>query len=307
MKQTLPPTVFFGSGPVAAKCLALLYKWQHIAVIVTKQSPAHHKDPAPVEIFAKQHTIPLLYANTRAELDALTLPTTPYGIVIDYGVIISQRVIDTFALGILNSHFSLLPEWRGADPITYSLLSGQEQTGVTLMRIDAGLDTGDILATAPLDITPCETNTTLTSMLIELSDAQLQAILPSYIAGDVIAMPQSQQKIATYSRKLTKKDGLLDVNKPASVLEREIRAFNEWPKSKLQLGEKLIVIVCDAQVTDVTLPIGSIHITDDKKICIGTRVGSLELQELMPLGKAKMTTSAFLNGYRSHIAPSVFS
>lgn len=305
MKQILPPTIFFGSGPVAAKCLALLYEWHEISVVVTKKSPAHHKDPAPVEIFATQHNLPLLYANTRAELDALSLPSAPYGIVIDFGVIISQQVINSFPLGILNSHFSLLPEWRGADPITYSLLSGQTQTGVTLMRIDAGLDTGDILATAPLVITPDETNTSLTEKLIELSDAQLRATLPSYLSGDIAAMPQSTEEIATYSRKLTKKDGLLDVRKPAAVLEREIRAFNEWPKCKLQLGEKLIVIVCSAQVIDALVPIGTIQITDDKKIYIGTRVATLELLELMPLGKTKMTTSAFLNGYRSHIADSV--
>jgi methionyl-tRNA formyltransferase len=307
MKQTLQPTIFFGSGPVAAECLALLIEWHPIAMVVTKRTPPHHKELAPVEVFAKQNNLAISYADTKSELDALELPNTPYGIVIDYGVIISSNTINKFPLGILNSHFSLLPEWRGADPITFSLLSGQEESGVTLMRIDEGLDTGDIIAGTPLQIEINDTNTTLTKKLIELSDAQLRAILPLYITGEALPLPQSQSEntVATYSRKLTKKDGLLDIQKPATVLEREIRAFNEWPKSKLQLGEKLIVIVCAASVSDISLSQGRIEVTDTKELLVGTRVGSLQIHELMPLGKSKMTTAAFLNGYRSQLSTHV--
>lgn len=307
--QTLSPVVFFGSGPVAASSLAKLALWHPIAAVVTKRAPVHHKEPAPVETFAKENNLPLMYADTKSELDALQLPNTPYGIVIDYGVIISALTINKFPLGILNSHFSLLPEWRGADPITYSLLSGQKDTGVTLMRIDEGLDTGDILASTPLQIEKNETNTTLTEKLVELSDKQLQTILPLYIAEEAVPLPQSQSanKIATYSRKLTKQDGLLNIDKSATALEREIRAFNEWPKSKMQIGEKLIVIICSATALEKTLPQGAVEVTETKELYIGTRVGSLQIHELMPLGKSKMTTKAFLNGYRSHLATTVIA
>jgi methionyl-tRNA formyltransferase len=305
MKQTLPPTVFFGSGPVAATSLELLHQWHSIAVVVTKRTPPHHKELAPVEVFAKVNNLPLLYADNKSELDELQLPAVQYGIVIDYGVIISAAVINKFPLGILNSHFSILPEWRGADPITFALLSGQKETGVSLMVIDEGLDTGNIVAEAPLHIASDETNTSLTEKLIEVSDHQLQTILPLYVEGTAVPMPQSNTRITTYSRKLTKKDGLLGIAKPATVLEREIRAFNEWPKSKIQLGEKLIVIVCSAIASDKVIAQGAIEVTEAKELYIGTRVGALQIRELMPLGKSKMTTSAFLNGYRSHIADSV--
>ena len=156
--QTLQPTVFFGSGPVAAASLKALMQWQPISAVVTKQTPPHHKEAAPVEVYAIQNNLPLLYADTKRQLEALVLPDCAYGIVIDYGVIISDGVINHFPLGIINSHFSLLPEWRGADPITYALLSGQKTTGVSLMRIDAGLDTGPLIATKKVTITSDDTN-----------------------------------------------------------------------------------------------------------------------------------------------------
>lgn len=297
--------VFFGSGPVAAASLNNLIDNFDIELVVTKRRPVHHKDPAPVEELAKLHNLPLSYADNKNELEQLivinSLPSS-CGVVIDYGVIISQPVIDSFTRGIVNSHFSILPQWRGADPITYSLLSGQEQTGVSLMTIDAGLDTGDIIAESYIDIAPTATNQSLTTKLVELSNSMINAILPSYINGDISAVPQSQTRVATYSRKLTKQDGIIDTSKPATVLEREIRAFSEWPKSKLVINEKLTVIITQATATQITMKPGELKITPDKKLLLGARVGSLEITELMPLGKQKMTAAAFINGYANRLS-----
>lgn len=293
--------VFFGSGPVAAASLAFLHEHFVIECVITKNTPSHHKDPAPVEAFAKDHNLPINYADNRAQLDSIlqqTKLTSPCGVVIDYGVIISQAAINTFPLGIINSHFSLLPQWRGADPITFSLLSGQKETGVCLMKIDAGLDTGEIIAQTPVRIDPDETNKSLTVKLIEASNAQISAILPLYIQDKAQPLPQDTQfNVVTYSRKLNKHDGWLDVSKPASMLEREIRAFSDWPKSKISLTDNLVIIVTKAQSSTKQLAQGQID-TSENKLLIGTRVGSIEILELMPLGKQKMTTAAFLNGYR---------
>ena len=296
--------IFFGSGPVAAASLVNIAAHSDVELVVTKNRPLHHKDPAPVEELAKSLGLPIAFADTKSELEdviAQQQPASICGVVIDYGVIISQKVIDYFAMGIVNSHFSLLPEWRGADPITFSLLSGQKETGVCLMRIDAGLDTGDIIANTTVEIAKEDTNQTLTEKLIAASDALINALLPSYIDGSIAAIPQPPDAIVTYSRKLTKQDGMLDTNKPASVLEREIRAFSEWPKSKFSINDSLTIIVTKAESVDAAITPGTLQISDDKKLLLGTRVGSLELIELMPLGKQKMNAQAFINGYGSRL------
>ena len=305
MEQSKPQSiVFFGSGPVAAASLAHLFKHFDIELVVTKHTPKHHKDPAPVETFAQNNNVQLLYADTKTELDTVLSGhdiDSHCGVVIDYGVIISKQVIDMFRYGIINSHFSLLPEWRGADPITFSILSGQSETGVCLMTINEGLDTGPLIAQATVAIQPDDTNTTLTDKLISASNQLLSDTLPAYYAGTIQPQPQDTAKIATYSRKLTKQDGWLNTQKPATVLAREIRAFNEWPKTKFTFAEEFTVIITKANAVDDSHAPGSINITADNHLLIGCRVGSLDIIELMPLGKQKMSTTAFLNGYRGRL------
>lgn len=125
MKTSL---IFFGSGPVAAKSLQLLAKEFEIEAVITKPKPEHHRGDFPVEALANKLGLKLFYASTRSELTEL-FKSKPFssqlGLVIDYGVIIGQDAIDYFRLGVVNSHFSLLPQWRGADPITFAILSGQ--------------------------------------------------------------------------------------------------------------------------------------------------------------------------------------
>src|SRR4051812_14202772 len=135
-----PSIVFFGSGPVAAKSLELLAEYCNVEAVITKPQPEHHKEPFPVLTLAKKRDFKVFTPVGKKELSDLfeTKPvTSQLGIVIDYGFIINQDVIDYFPLGIINSHFSLLPEWRGADPITFAILSGQKETGVSLMLITA--------------------------------------------------------------------------------------------------------------------------------------------------------------------------
>jgi methionyl-tRNA formyltransferase len=128
MTSTSKTILFFGSGPVAAASLRSLADNFSVEAVITKAVPAHHKGVAPVEELAGELGLPIIFASTKKELDEVFTErtfTSKVGVVVDYGVIISQEVIDVFPLGIVNSHFSLLPEWRGADPITFSILSGQ--------------------------------------------------------------------------------------------------------------------------------------------------------------------------------------
>lgn len=289
--------VFFGSGPVAAESLRLLLAHQEIEAVITK--PATVREMAAVAKDTCVHSV-----NTREDLDTL-IATDAFeanlGVLIDFGIIVSQAVIDSFTFGIINSHFSLLPEWRGADPITFSILSGQQKTGVSIMLIDTGMDTGKLLAQAPLSIGKDETTPTLTEKLIPLSDQLLQETIPLYLQGKILPHEQPDQDSATYSRKLTKSDGVLDFTKPAEQLEREIRAFIDWPKSRTQIAGKDVIVLAATVDKKYSGQPGTVCKTEDKKIGIQTNDGALIIEALKPAGKNAMSSEAFLAGYGSQI------
>jgi methionyl-tRNA formyltransferase len=290
MTSTSKTILFFGSGPVAAASLESLADHFEIEMVITKAVPAHHKGVAPVEELAKKRNLPTLFANTKQELDSLMAKLTfksPVGVIVDYGVIVSQEVIDRFPLGIVNSHFSLLPEWRGADPITFSILSGQEKTGVSLMVIEPTLDTGKLITQKVLPISPDDTTPSLTDKLVAFSNNLLAEYLPLYIKGEVVPKNQPHPDRVTYSRKLTKDDSILNFKKPAAQLEREVRAFIGWPKSCATiLGHD--VIVTKAHVSTVAETKLDILCGDGQYLSIDELTG--------PSGR-KMDAKSFLNGY----------
>lgn len=306
MNSKKPLVVFFGSGPVAAKSLGLLQKHCEIEAVVTK--PSTLKEMAAV---AKE--IPIHSVSNGDELDALIENNSfksRLGILIDFGIIVSRGVIDSFEKGIINSHFSLLPEWRGADPITFSILSGQTQTGVSLMLLVEAMDEGPILSFGIQDITSSMTEPELTHRLVLLSDGLLAVEIPRYLTGETKLMDQEDigskmmlnyPKKPTYSRKLTKEDGILDFTKPADQLDREVRAFITWPKSRTTIANKDVVILRTAVDSSVTGKRGNVFQTKDKKIGIFTSKGALIIEELKPAGKNAMTARAFLAGYGSEL------
>ncbi len=298
MKKTSSTIIFFGSGPVAARSLELLHRDFPIEAVVTKPRPPHHKGAVPVLDVAKKLNIPIFTAISRKELDALFDKEkfkSKLGILIDFGIIVSQKVIDYFPLGIINSHFSLLPAWRGADPITFSILNGDKRTGVSLMLLVSAMDEGPLLAQAPYELPADITTPQLTDELIDVSHQALREIVPLYVAGKVTPVPQTNHGVS-YSRRLTKVDGLLDWNKPAIVLEREIRAFTGWPKSRTTFGG-LEVIITQAHVDPTQGRSGSRTIID-KKPAVRCGEQTLVLDLIKPAGRKEMTSEAFLAGYK---------
>jgi len=307
MKKMSETVVFFGSGPVAAKALSLLHKDFMIEAVVTKPVPAGHRGTFPVLELAAALDLKILTPSSRQELSALfeSQPVrSTLGIVIDYGIIISRKVIDYFPLGIVNSHFSLLPKWRGADPITFSILNGDRQSGVSLMLINEKLDEGLLLAQSPYELSDDVTAPELTDDLVRLSHEMLTSILPLYIAGKLQPAPQEQVTMAedsvpTYSRKLTKQDGILDWHKTAQQLEREVRAFIEWPKSSTNLANREVIIT-QAHTVDSTGKIGQLQI-EGKTLLVYCREQALAIDRLKPASKPEMSIAAFLAGYRQFL------
>lgn len=304
--------VFFGTGPVAAKSLELLYQHCEIEAVITKPRPEKHRGDYPVLDVVQKYNLTCFTVLNKQDLEVLVTThkfNSPVGILVDFGIIVSKPTIDAFSLGIINSHFSLLPEWRGADPITFSILSGQKTTGVSLMLVDEGLDTGPLIAQSAYNIKSDETMPSLTAQLIKLSDLMIRQVLPRYILGDVIPKPQDVETIASsktpsYSRKLTKSDGLINWTKPAEIIEREIRAYQPWPRSYTKFGD-LVIVITKAHVVKnkrSTAKPGDIEINKSEgslSICTGD--GLLQVDMLQPQGRNEMSSAAFINGYSNII------
>ena len=300
--------VFIGSGPVAAKSLELLQEEFYIEAVVTKPRPAHHKGRFPVLDVAEKYQIDTLLVSSRAELDTAMDShrfASELAVLVDFGIIVSQKVIDSFPRGILNSHFSLLPQWRGADPITFAILSGQEKTGVSLMLIDEGMDTGKIIKQQSIKLPANITGPQLTDRLIILSDEMLKENIPLYLSGKLKPRSQPHPNRATYSRKLTKQDGRIDWTKPAEQIEREVRAFLGWPGSKTVLANKEVTITA-AHAVPSTSPAESkpgeiTVIPEANEFGIATSNGTLYIDRLKPAGKKEMTGEAFIAGHKDKL------
>lgn len=304
MKKLSNPFIFFGSGPVAAESLKLLVKDFSIEAVITKPNLPIYNHRQSVYDIAKKHGIKLLeLANKAAVEDLFASPSrlfvSEFGLIIDYGIILPKKVIDYFPLGIVNSHFSLLPQWRGPDPISFAILSGQQYTGVSIMLIRVGIDDGPLLAQSKYPLYKTITTPVLTKDLIKLSHKLLVSILPRYAAIKITPIEQSKSMPVTYSRKLTKVDGLIDWHKPAVQLEREIRAYSEWPKSYCSFNRINVTIIA-GRVIDQTGKPGRI-IIDHKRLFVCCGQQTLEITKLKPAGKRVMSTESFLAGYGKKI------
>jgi len=217
--------------------------------------------------------------------------TRPVTVVVPVSTTTTGKVVGTLT-------FPQVVDLR-ADPITFSILSGQEKTGVSLMLIDEGMDTGKILVQKSLPVLPDDTSVTLTEKLVALSNNLLGVYASKYLNGDLKPRSQPHPSRATYSRKLEKKDGEIDWKKPAADIERQVRAFIEWPKSRTALSGIDIIITKAKAVNGRGKP-GEIKIQDNK-LLVYCGSGAIEIIKLKPAGKAEMDTAAFLAGYKSKL------
>jgi methionyl-tRNA formyltransferase len=291
MKKISSPILFFGSGPVAKASLQFILQHFKVEAIITKPATKDEMN----ELAGK---VPVFAVQNAAELDGLVSKQrfkSKLGILVDFGVIVSKQVIDALPRGIVNSHFSLLPKLRGADPITFAILEGYEKTGVSLMLIDEKMDTGKLITQKTLHVKPDATTPSLTKELIILSNSLLLEYLPKYLSGKIKPRNQSHPDRATYTRKLTKEDGIINWTKPAQQIEREVRAYLGWPGSRTTIFGK-DVIITKAKVNQETGEPGK-HVVKDKELLMYAGKGALVIKRLKPAGKNEMSAPEFIRGY----------
>ena len=236
--------VFAGTPEFAASSLAALLESPHevVAVYTQPDRPAgrgRKLTPSPVKQLAMEHGLPVYQPQTlkeaaaQAELAALNADIM---VVVAYGLLLPQAVLDTPRLGCINVHASLLPRWRGAAPIQRAIEAGDKVSGVTIMQMDAGLDTGAMLSEVRTPITPRTTGGDLHDRLAIQGANALVNVLDAFAAGPVDATPQPEEGV-TYAAKLSKAEAELDFEQPAPLLASKIRAFNPWPVAWCALGE----------------------------------------------------------------------
>lgn len=293
MTNTSKPIVFFGTEDFSARFLAALIEAQYdIRAVITKPDSKkgrgqHIQEPA-VKKIAISHGIDVWQPKKLSEITSRIKQLQPIaGVLVSYGKIVPQSILDIFTPGIINVHPSLLPLYRGPSPIESAILHGDEQTGVSIMQLTREMDAGPVYARTRLDLVGTETKPKLYESLGELGAQELLSCLPSILDGSLSPTPQDDTA-ATYCRLLSKADSLLDPQQlTAHEAERHVRAFLGYPKSKLAVsGHELIVTKA--------------HVTDQPKtpLDVQFRDGAyLAVDELIaPSGKV-MNADAFLRGY----------
>ncbi|MEH8096888.1 methionyl-tRNA formyltransferase [Gallibacterium anatis] len=300
--------IFAGTPDFAAQHLQALLASQHqvIAVYTQPDKPAGRGkklQPSAVKQLALAHNLPIFQPKSLRKEEAqqqLAQLNADVMVVVAYGLILPKAVLATPRLGCLNVHGSLLPRWRGAAPIQRAIWAGDEQTGVTIMQMDEGLDTGDMLHKVSCEISKDETSASLYQKLATLAPQALIEVLDHLEEGKY--PPQAQQnEFSNYAEKLSKEEAKLDWSLPAVQLERCIRAFNPWPISWLQTtdaqGNNQILKVYQATVLPhQNQTVGTVLQANKQGIQIATADGVLNITQLQPAGKKPMAVQDFLNG-----------
>lgn len=311
MSQSLN-VVFAGTPDFAARHLAMLLSSEHnvVAVYTQPDRPAGRGKKltaSPTKILALEHNIPVFQPENfksdeaKQQLKALNADLM---VVVAYGLLLPQTVLDTPRLGCINVHGSILPRWRGAAPIQRSIWAGDKQTGVTIMQMDIGLDTGDMLSIATLPIENTDTSASMYEKLAELGPTALIECLGD-IANDHISPQTQNDDEASYAKKLSKEEAKIDWSHDAAHIERCVRAFNPWPMSYFSIeesdGEQHNVKVWQSRIETETKPHtpGQIIQADKTGIYIATGKDILVLEQLQIPGKKALSVQDTLNA-RSH-------
>ncbi|MCQ8229273.1 methionyl-tRNA formyltransferase [Pantoea trifolii] len=304
--------IFAGTPDFAARHLDALLASEHqvVGVFTQPDRPAGRGNkltPSPVKVLAQAHDIPLFQPKSLkpeenqhlvADLQADIMVVVAYGLILPKAVLVMPR------LGCINVHGSLLPRWRGAAPIQRSLWAGDSETGVTIMQMDVGLDTGDMLHKLSCPITAEDTSASLYEKLAQLGPQGMLLTLGLLASGN--AKPEVQDEaLASYAEKLSKEEARLDWSLSAAQLERCIRAFNPWPMSYFMIEEQPVKVWQATVLPHQNKQPGEIVHADKQGIQIATADGVLNLVSLQPAGKKAMSAQDLLNSRREWFVPGI--
>lgn len=298
-------TVFFGSGAFAVPILALLVAHPAVDVVAVVAPPdrpvGRHGRPKPVPVAAEARRLglPLLQPErvrapeTAAAIEALA---PELGVLADFGQIVPGLILAIPSHGILNVHPSLLPRHRGATPVPATILAGDAMAGVSVMQMDAGLDTGPILDSRSWPTLGTETAPELEARAATEGAALLRELLEPHLRGERIAVPQDGSA-ATLTRPLRRHDGLLDPGRPAAALERQVRAYLPWPGSHVETeAGRLVVLRAEVGTREPGDRTGEL-VADDDGLALVAADGRLRLVDVQPAGGRPMSGEAFRRGH----------
>jgi methionyl-tRNA formyltransferase len=291
---------FFGTPAFAAEFLKGLVAdpgLSVVAVVTQPDEPVGRKKiltAPPVKQVAVEHKLPVFQptklkdANFQDQLKALG---ADIGIVVAYGRILPDSLLNVLPLGFINVHPSLLPKYRGPSPIIAALANGDTQTAVTIIKLVQEMDAGPILAQATIEVAANETQASLTSKVVDIGVPLLIESLKAYVSGQLTLHEQDHSQ-ATFCKLLTRQDGVIDWSEPAEAIERKVRAYNPWPGTTSN-----DLKIFSARVSDRSLPSGE-QLVDGKRLLIGTGTTALEVLELQPAGGKRMSAADYLRGRR---------
>lgn len=309
--------IYMGTPPFAVPALEALIDgsapglvlpegYEIVTVITRPDKPAGRSKElvfSPVKQTALAHGLPVWQPGSfkkKENQEALASYRADLFIVAAFGQILPQAVLDLPRYGTLNIHASLLPRYRGSSPISEAILQGDTATGVTIMLIDAGVDTGAMLFTRSLPLVGDETTASLTASLAELGASALLEALPLWVQGKLTPQPQDHA-LATHTRMLTKEDGRIDWTKPAEALAREVRAYTPWPNAYTTWRGKLLKILIATPVASLADQPGRVSLESAssarKMLRIATGQGSLLVERVQLEGKKAMSADEFVRGY----------
>ncbi|EQB8917565.1 methionyl-tRNA formyltransferase [Vibrio fluvialis] len=306
MSQSLR-IVFAGTPDFAARHLAALLSSEHevIAVYTQPDRPAGRGKKltaSPVKNLALEHNIPVYQPENfksdeaKQELAALNADIM---VVVAYGLLLPKAVLDTPKLGCINVHGSILPRWRGAAPIQRSIWAGDAETGVTIMQMDVGLDTGDMLKIATLPIEASDTSDSMYDKLAELGPQALVECLSDIAQGTAVAVKQDDA-LANYAQKLSKEEAKIDWTLSAQAIERCVRAFNPWPMSHFAVADNQIKVwQARVEAGSSNQAAGTILKADKTGIYVATGAEILVLESLQIPGKKALPVQDILNARAS--------
>ncbi|MCS7261655.1 MAG: methionyl-tRNA formyltransferase [Anaerolineae bacterium] len=307
-----PRVIFMGTPEFALPSLRVLLDTCQVVGVVTQMERPSGRGlqarPSPVHVMALQHHLPVLTPPSLRQdevVEQLRAWQADVIVVAAFGMLLPPAVLELPPHGCINIHASLLPRWRGAAPVAAAILAGDERTGVTLMLMDAGLDTGPIIRQAELPITPDDTQETLTRKLSQLGASLLQQTLPEWLDGSIVPRPQDETR-ATWAPPLKKEQGRVRWEQPAEFIARQVRAFHPWPgtftewRGAILKILKVRVVAPTEELDPLIHPPGTV-LASHEGVCVVTGAGMVQLLEVQLAGRRPMTAAEFARGARGFV------